>query len=46
MVLPDRYIDHGSPDDQLALAGLTASHIAGTVFSILGQTREALEVMS
>lgn len=46
VVLPDRYIDHGSPNDQLSMAGLTPSHIAATVFNILGQTREALEVMS
>ena len=46
IVLPDRYIDHGSPADQLSLAGLTPSHIAATVFNVLGQTREALEVMS
>ncbi|CAK9161902.1 unnamed protein product [Ilex paraguariensis] len=46
LVLPDRYIDHGSPADQLAQAGLTPSHIAATVFNILGQTREALEIMS
>ncbi|KAJ0979700.1 hypothetical protein J5N97_015174 [Dioscorea zingiberensis] len=46
IVLPDRYIDHGSPADQMAEAGLTASHIAATVFNILGQTREALEIMS
>ncbi|TXG59699.1 hypothetical protein EZV62_014272 [Acer yangbiense] len=46
MVLPDRYIDHGSPEDQLAEAGLTPSHIAATVFNILGQTRDALEIMS
>ncbi|XP_070042226.1 1-deoxy-D-xylulose-5-phosphate synthase, chloroplastic isoform X1 [Nicotiana tabacum] len=46
IVLPDRYIDHGSPADQLAEAGLTPSHIAATVFNILGQTREALEVMT
>ncbi|KAJ7955021.1 1-deoxy-D-xylulose 5-phosphate synthase [Quillaja saponaria] len=46
LVLPDRYIDHGSPADQLAAAGLTPSHIAATVFNILGQTREALEIMS
>ncbi|KAK3224185.1 hypothetical protein Dsin_011210 [Dipteronia sinensis] len=46
MVLPDRYIDHGSPADQLAEAGLTPSHIAATVFNILGQTRDALEIMS
>jgi 1-deoxy-D-xylulose-5-phosphate synthase len=46
LVLPDRYIDHGSPADQVAEAGLTPSHIAATVFNILGQTREALEIMS
>ncbi|XP_061975653.1 probable 1-deoxy-D-xylulose-5-phosphate synthase, chloroplastic [Populus nigra] len=46
VVLPDRYIDHGSPADQLVEAGLTPSHIAATVFSILGQRREALEIMS
>ncbi|KAI3690547.1 hypothetical protein L2E82_48629 [Cichorium intybus] len=46
IVLPDRYIDHGAPADQLAEAGLTPSHIAATVFNVLGQTREALEVMS
>lgn len=46
MVLPDRYIDHGSPADQLAEAGLTSSHIAATVLNMLGKTREALEVMS
>ncbi|CAO2832042.1 unnamed protein product [Amaranthus hypochondriacus] len=46
LVLPDRYIEHGAPADQLAEAGLTPAHIAATVFNILGQTREALEVMS
>nr|AEZ53173.1 1-deoxy-D-xylulose 5-phosphate synthase [Rosa rugosa] len=46
LVLPDRYIDHGAPADQLADAGLTPCHLAATVFNILGQTREALEVMS
>ncbi|KAB2009672.1 hypothetical protein ES319_D10G183700v1 [Gossypium barbadense] len=46
LVLPDRYIDHGSPVDQLAEAGLTPSHIAATVFNVLEQKREAFEVMS
>jgi 1-deoxy-D-xylulose-5-phosphate synthase len=46
LVLPDRYIDHGSPADQLAEAGLTPSHIAATVFNILGQNREALAIMA
>lgn len=45
-MLPDRYIEHGAPADQIAEAGLTASHIAATVFNIIGQTREALEIMS
>ncbi|WJX22671.1 Transketolase-like protein 1 [Trifolium repens] len=45
MVFPDTYIEHGSPGEQLAEAGLTSSHIAATVFNILGQSRKALEVM-
>ncbi|KAF8015999.1 hypothetical protein BT93_H1525 [Corymbia citriodora subsp. variegata] len=46
LVLPDRYIDHGSPADQLAQAGLTPAHIAATVFNVVGKTREALEIMT
>ncbi|KAL6188657.1 hypothetical protein ACLB2K_040048 [Fragaria x ananassa] len=46
LVLPDRYIDHGAPANQLADAGLTPSHIAATVLNMLGQTREALQIMS
>lgn len=46
IVLPDRYIDHGSPADQLAEAGLTSAHIAASVLGILGRTRDALEIMS
>nr|QKE53475.1 1-deoxy-D-xylulose-5-phosphate synthase like-protein 1 [Nigella sativa] len=46
LVLPDRYIDHGSPADQMMEAGMTPSHIAATVFNLLGQTREALQFMS
>lgn len=46
IVLPDQYIDHGAPVDQMVEAGLTPAHIAATVFNILGQTREALEIMS
>ncbi|CAN0877347.1 Probable 1-deoxy-D-xylulose-5-phosphate synthase, chloroplastic [Linum grandiflorum] len=46
LVLPDRYIDHGPQADQMLEAGLTPSHIAATVFNILGQKREALQVMS
>ncbi|KDP40044.1 hypothetical protein JCGZ_02042 [Jatropha curcas] len=46
LVLPDRYVDHGSPADQLIEAGLTPSHIAATVLNILGNKREALQIMS
>ncbi|XP_047319460.1 probable 1-deoxy-D-xylulose-5-phosphate synthase, chloroplastic [Impatiens glandulifera] len=46
MVLPDRYIDHGSPEFQIDQAGLSPSHIAATVFNILGKTREAIEVLT
>ncbi|CAA3021007.1 probable 1-deoxy-D-xylulose-5-phosphate synthase, chloroplastic [Olea europaea subsp. europaea] len=46
LVLADRYIDHGSRADQLVEAGLTPSHIAATVFNVLGKAREALEIMS
>ncbi|KAK6913834.1 Transketolase-like, pyrimidine-binding domain [Dillenia turbinata] len=45
-VLPDRYIDHGSPADQIYEAGLTPSHVAAAVFNILGQTREALDIIT
>ncbi|KAL8486296.1 hypothetical protein ACS0TY_023125 [Phlomoides rotata] len=44
LVLPDRYIDHGSPADQLMQAGLMPSHIAATVLSMLGKARDALEI--
>ncbi|GFS44965.1 1-deoxy-D-xylulose 5-phosphate synthase 3 [Actinidia rufa] len=42
IVLPDNYIEHASPKEQLALAGLTGHHIAATALSLLGRTREAL----
>ncbi|KAH8503186.1 hypothetical protein H0E87_014480 [Populus deltoides] len=42
MVLPDRYIDHGSPQDQIQEAGLSSNHIAATVLSMLGKPKEAL----
>ncbi|XP_058081268.1 probable 1-deoxy-D-xylulose-5-phosphate synthase 2, chloroplastic [Magnolia sinica] len=43
MVLPDRYIDHGSPQDQMEAAGLSSRHIAATVMSLLGRPKEALQ---
>lgn len=42
MVLPDRYIDHGSPQDQMEEAGLSSEHIAATVLNLLGRSKEAL----
>jgi len=41
MTLPDRWIEHGSYEDQIAEAGLTAGHIAGTALNILGRKSEA-----
>ncbi|KAM7519770.1 hypothetical protein LguiB_018732 [Lonicera macranthoides] len=44
MVLPDRYIDHGAPQDQMEEAGLSSRHICATVLSLLGRPKEALQV--
>ncbi|KAK9096848.1 hypothetical protein Sjap_022345 [Stephania japonica] len=44
MVLPDRYIDHGSPKDQIEEAGLSSIQISATVLSVLGKTKEALQI--
>ncbi|XP_074587001.1 putative 1-deoxy-D-xylulose-5-phosphate synthase 2, chloroplastic [Curcuma longa] len=44
MVLPDRYIDHGSPKDQIEAAGLSSKHVAGTVLNLLGKPKEALQL--
>ncbi|XP_021607981.1 probable 1-deoxy-D-xylulose-5-phosphate synthase, chloroplastic isoform X2 [Manihot esculenta] len=46
IVLPDSYIEHALPKEQLNLAGLTGHHIAATVLKLLGRTREALLLMS
>ncbi|KAK7252448.1 hypothetical protein RIF29_36388 [Crotalaria pallida] len=35
MMLPDRYIDHGSQQDQIEEAGLSSKHIAATILSLL-----------
>ncbi|CAI9780896.1 unnamed protein product [Fraxinus pennsylvanica] len=40
MVLPDRYIDHGAPQDQIEEAGLSSRHICATVLSLLGMPKE------
>lgn len=45
MTLPDRYIEHGTQAQQLAEAGITASHIAATALTTLGMKKEALMTM-
>nr|ART66976.1 1-deoxy-D-xylulose 5-phosphate synthase 2 [Magnolia champaca] len=45
MMLPDRYIDHGSPKDQIEEAGLTSKHIAATVLSLAGESKDALHLL-
>ncbi|CAJ2643492.1 unnamed protein product [Trifolium pratense] len=45
IVLPDSYIEHASPNQQLDQAGLTGHHIAAATLSLLGRTREALSFM-
>ncbi|KAK8660974.1 hypothetical protein V6N13_051878 [Hibiscus sabdariffa] len=39
IVLPDNYIKHASPKEQLALAGVTGHRIAAATSSLLGRTR-------
>lgn len=46
MTLPDRYIEHGTQGEQMAEAGLTASHIAGTALSVMGVKRDAPSIFS
>ncbi|KAK7283065.1 hypothetical protein RIF29_12312 [Crotalaria pallida] len=45
IALPDNYIEHASPNEQLDQAGLSGHHIAATALSLLGRTREALQFM-
>ncbi|KAF7829270.1 putative 1-deoxy-D-xylulose-5-phosphate synthase 2, chloroplastic [Senna tora] len=45
MMLPDRYIDHGSPQDQIDEAGLSSKHIATTVLSLLERPKQVLQFM-
>lgn len=44
MLLPDRYIDHGAPVDQIEAAGLSSRHISATVLTLLGRPKEAMVV--
>lgn len=46
MTLPDRFIDHGRYEDQIAEAGLSASHIASTALSVLGKPKDAQLTLS
>jgi 1-deoxy-D-xylulose-5-phosphate synthase len=41
MVLPDRFIDHDTPQRQYAEAGLDKPHIVSTVLAALGRTQDA-----
>jgi len=44
LCLPDRFIEHASPAEQLAEAGLTASDIVSTVLTMMGKPKAAMEV--
>ncbi|KAF2310379.1 hypothetical protein GH714_008682 [Hevea brasiliensis] len=46
MVLPDRYIDHGSQADQIEEAGLSPKHIAATVVSLIGGQKDSLHLLN
>lgn len=42
MVLPDRYIEHGSQAEQYEEAGLSASHIEATAMRLVGRSADVL----
>lgn len=42
MVLPDRYIEHGSQAEQYEEAGLSASHIEATAMRLAGRSADVL----
>ncbi|KAF3452830.1 hypothetical protein FNV43_RR03263 [Rhamnella rubrinervis] len=46
LMLPDRYIDHGSQTDQVEAAGLTSKHIAATALSLIDKYRDNLHLHS
>ena len=46
MMLPDRYIDHGSQTDQIEEAGLCPKHIAGTVVSLIGGPKDSFHLLN
>lgn len=40
MCLPDFFIEHGTQDEQVKEAGLSAAHIASTALTLLGRPKE------
>ncbi|XP_024191917.1 probable 1-deoxy-D-xylulose-5-phosphate synthase 2, chloroplastic [Rosa chinensis] len=46
MMLPDRYIEHGSQKHQTEAAGLSSRHIVTTVVSLLGERKDALHLLN
>jgi 1-deoxy-D-xylulose-5-phosphate synthase len=42
MILPDRFIDHGTPQGQYDEAGLNAAHIVATALAALGQAKASI----
>lgn len=42
MMLPDRYINHGSQTDQIEEAGLSSKQIATTILSLIGKNKDSL----
>nr|AAG10432.1 1-deoxy-D-xylulose-5-phosphate synthase [Tagetes erecta] len=46
MMLPDRYIEHGAQSDQIEEAGLSSKHIAATVLSLIGGSKETLHALN
>ena len=46
MTMPDRFIEHGGQNDQMAEAGLTSSHVAATALTLLGRQKDSFQVMS
>ncbi|KVI01392.1 Deoxyxylulose-5-phosphate synthase, partial [Cynara cardunculus var. scolymus] len=46
MMLPDKYIEHGSQSDQIVEAGLTPKHIAAKVLSFIGDKKNSLHLVN
>ncbi|KAF8400382.1 hypothetical protein HHK36_013680 [Tetracentron sinense] len=46
VMLPDRYIEHGSQTNQMEEAGLTSKQIAATTLSLIGENKDTLHVLN